>query len=405
MSYFKNINIGDGANLDAFSRLRVSNSVALFDSQLTYGLNPLIYEQVTSETGATITHDTTNRCALMTFASTPTGGESYMQSYEYIPYQPSKSQQIFVTFNMIEESTDTLKFAGLSDGDNGIEFQNNGTTNQFVIYSDTTNGDQTVTQDNWNLDTLDGTGASGKTLDITKAQILIIDFQALYVGRVRVGFDIDGVIVYCHEFFHANEIAYPYFQTANLPVRCGMTSTGTVSTTMNFICSAVSSEGGRDKTFGYEFSQEATVTAGNETTTHLISLRPKTTFNSITNRMSIGFIELDMLVTGNYPIKWQLVIGQDLTTPSYSDVNTTYSGSEYDTTGALSGTPAIVIDEGYVSASAQVKGASGVELTHRYPITLDAAGLNRDLGTLTLLVTGIGGTSDCRGSIKFKENR
>ena len=140
----------------------------------------------------------------------------------------------------------TLKFAGLSDGNNGIEFQLNGTTKQFVIYSDTTLGDQTVAQSSWNLDPLDGTGASGITLDPTKTLILVIDFQALYVGRVRIGFDINGQIIYCHEFLHSNLVDYPYIQTANLPVRVGMTCTGTVSTTIRFICSAVVSEGGID---------------------------------------------------------------------------------------------------------------------------------------------------------------
>ena len=405
MSGFKNINIGDGANLDAFSRVRVSNSVTLFDSQLTYGLNPLIYEQKVTGTGATLAHDATNRCALMTFASTPTGGTSYMQSYEYVPYQPSKSQLIFVTFNMREHITDCLKFAGYGDSTNGIFLESNGTDFQVKIYSGTSVGNQVATQANWNLDRMNGSGRSGKTVDVSKTQILVIDFQALYVGRVRIGFDIDGVIYYVHEFLHANNVNDPYFQTANLPVRCGMTCTGTVSTTMNFICAAVCSEGGRDETFGYEFAAEASTTAASGARTHMISLRPKTTFNSIVNRMSIGFIEVNLLVTGTNPILWELCIGQALTTPTYTDVNTTYSGSENATGETLSGTPAIIIDSGYVVDADKGSGSSGVNLTNKYPITLDQLGAIRELGTLTLLVTGIGGASACRASIKFKENR
>ena len=38
----------------------------------------------------------------MTFANTPTGGKSYMQSYEYLPYQPSKSQCALISFNFKE---------------------------------------------------------------------------------------------------------------------------------------------------------------------------------------------------------------------------------------------------------------------------------------------------------------
>ena len=232
MNYLgNNIIFGDSASIDAFSRLRISNPLTLFSSQFTYNLNPLLLEQITNGTGASITHDTTNRCALMTFANTPTGGKSYMQSYEYLPYQPSKSQCALISFNFKEGVSNVLKFAGLSDGTNGIEFQLNGTTKQFVVYSASSSGNETVTQSSWNVDKLDGTGVSGITLDITKTQILVLDFQALYVGRIRIGFDINGMIVYAHEFNHANLIAYPYIQTANLPVRCGMTSTATVSTT------------------------------------------------------------------------------------------------------------------------------------------------------------------------------
>lgn len=399
--------IKDSANLDAFSRLRISNPLTVFHNQFTYNLSPLLFEQLTNGSGATITHDTTNRCALMTFSSTPTGGQAFMQSYEYIPYQPSKSQLVFVTFNMVAQVANTLKFAGLSDGTNGFEFQNNGTTNQFVIYSASSVGNQTVPQANWNLDKLDGTGASQITLDITKTQILVIDFQALYVGRVRMGFDIDGQIIYCHEFLHANVVTNPYIQTANLPVRCGMTCTGTVSTTMKFICSSVVSEGGVDSaaTTGYTFSASNSITAGNGTRTHVLSLRPKTTYNGITNRIKLDGINVQMLVTGNNAVYWELCIGQALTTPSYTDVNTTYSSVEYDTAGTLSGNPAIVIASGWVPASNQAAGVISELVSSRYPITLNRAGANRDLGTLTLLATGIGATSACRGEIKFKEIR
>lgn len=399
------VTIADSPNLDAFSRLRVSQPTAVFDAQLTYDLQPTIYEQITAEANATITHDATNREALMTFASTPTGGQAYMQSFEHFRYQPLKSQLIAVTFNFKEQVANVTKFAGYSNRVNGIEFQNNGTTNQFVILSGTDVGNQTVTQANWNIDKLDGTGKSGITLDISKTQILIIDFQALYVGRVRVGFDLGGSIVYCHEFLHANVVAQPYLQSANLPIICGMVCTGTVSTTMNFVCSAVASEGGQELTASYDFVQSGDVVAASGADTHLLSIRPKLLFNGIENRVRFGFIEVDILVTGANPVQWSLFVGQALTGASYTDVNTTYSAMEYDVTGTLNGSPGIVINSGYVGASAQVKGDVSAVIATRYPITLNAAGAQRDLGTLTLAVKGIGGTSQTYGNIKWREIR
>jgi hypothetical protein len=404
----QDVAIRDGANLDAFSRLRVSNPLILHNSQFTYDLAPIIYEPITNGSGATVTYDSTNRYGLMTFSSTPTGGKAYMQTYEYLPYQPGRSQLIFVTFNMIAAVANTLKFAGYSDGTNGIEFQLNGTTKQFTIYSGTGSGNQTVTQSSWNLDKLDGTGASGITLDISKVQILVIDIQALYAGRVRIGFDLNGTIIYAHEFLHANNIAPPYLQSANLPVRCGMTCTATVSTTMYFLCSAVISEGGSEdiNVYGYTFQQDSgpiSVTTGG---THMLSLRPRTTFNSISNRSRVAFIDVEIFNSGNQPIQWQLCIGQGISgTTTYNNVNSTYSSSEYNILGTLSGSPTIVIDGGYVPSTGSGKTMVNTAIISRYPITLDAAGLQRALGTLTLKATSLSGTQTVYASIKFREIR
>ena len=404
------VTIKDSANLDAFSRLRVSNPLILHNSQFTYDLAPLIYEPVTNGTGAAVTYDSTNRYALMTFSSTPTGGKCYMQTYEYLPYQPGRSQLIFVTFNMIAAVANTLKFAGYSDGTNGIEFQLDGTTKQFTLYSGTGSGNLSVPQSSWNLDKLDGTGASGITLDITKVQILVIDLQALYAGRVRIGFDMDGEIVYAHEFLHANNITPPYIQSANLPVRCGMTCTGTVSTTMYFLCSAVMSEGGSEdiNVYGYTFQQDSGPISVVDTGvgTHMISLRPRTTFAGITNRTRVAYIDVEFFNNGNQAVQWQLCIGQTLTgTTTFNNVNTTYSSTEYNTAATLSGSPAIVIDGGYTASSGSGKVVSNTAVISRYPITLDAAGLHRSLGTLTLKAKSLSSTQTCYASIKFREIR
>jgi hypothetical protein len=300
-----------------------------------------------------------------------------------------------------------LKFAGYGEYQtNGIIFELNGTTKQWSLYSNTTADDTTVAQANWNIDKLDGTGASGITLDITKTQIAVIDFQALYVGRVRVGFDIDGVIVYCHEFLHANRIAYPYIQTASLPVICGMTCTDTVSTTMYFVCAAVKSEGGSDDVAGYEFTAEGTATAGNDTRVHILSVRPETTFNSIANREPFELQSIDVLVTGANPIKWELCLGQAISgTTTFNAVNATYSGYEFNTAGTIDGAPAIVIASGYCAASNQTKASVTRQFVSRYPITLNAAGAVRALGTLSVLVTGIGATSATRVVLGWREVR
>jgi len=409
MSYYGNTGLTNDAQLDAFGRLPVSSPQTLFDAQFTYDLQPLLYERVISNGAtSTITHDSTNRRAKISFVSTPTGNNCYLQSYEHFRYQPGKAQQIFITFNFGANVANVIDIAQYGDLTNAFRFQRNGGILYFSLISATSAGDQDVAQSSWNVDKMDGTGASGFTLDMTKTQILVIDFQALYVGRVRFGFDVDGIVYWCHEFLNANSETYPYIQTANLPIMVGMFSSGgTVTKDLYFSCSSVISMGGVDETVGYGFNTpDTTVTAGNATRTHLVSLRPKTTFNSITNRTKLFEIEIEILVTGNSPVFYELCIGQAFSVaPTYADVNATYSANEYGTGGTLSGNPTIVIDSGYIPASNTVKSSVGKKITGKYPITLDQAGAVRSLGTLTLLVQGLGAGSVTRGVIKFKEIR
>lgn len=396
----------DTASIDAFSRWRVSEPNYVFDTNFQYDLQPLVFEAVTAETGATVTHDATNRNALMTFSNTTTGGKAYMQTYEWFRYQAGRSQMALLTFNFMGGVADTLKFVGYGDGNNGIQLELNGTQPRLALYSDTAKGDEFVNQADWNIDSLDGNGPSGLDLDFTKTQILIIDFQWLGVGRVRVGFDVDGLVYYCHEFKHANYQEVAYMQTANLPIRAGMTCTGTVSTTMRFICASVSSEGGETDVGGYSFSVEGTGTAGNGSAVHILSIQPITTFNSITNRSKFVLESVDVVVTGANPVSWSLVLGQAISgTTAFSAVNATYSGMEFNTAGTLSGSPAIVIAQGYVAATNQTKQSVSTKLSNKYPITLDAAGAVRLNGRLTLYATGIGGTSATRCVFNWKEIR
>ena len=397
---------GDSPSVDAFGRWRVANPQNVFDAQFTYDLQPIIYEQITAESGATITHDTDNRAALMTFADTPDGGQAIMQSFEFMRYQPGKSQEANVTFDFTEGVDGAEKFAGYSDGTNGVEFALVSALPFVRILSGTDQGDESVAQPFWNLDTLDGNGPSGITLDITKTQIFAIDLQALYVGRVRVGFNIDGVTIYCHEFLHANRADFAYIQSANLPIRCGMRASDTVSTTMRFYCASVVSEGGQDDTAGYLFSQVASLTAGNNTRTHALSIRPKGLFNSITNRVRFVLDSIEIAVLGNAPVRWELCIGQAISgTPTFGDVNATYSATEYNTAGTLSDNPAVVVLRGTAPASNQAKSSVKFNVASRYPITLNAAGAARALGTLTAVVSGVSATSAVDVTLNWKEVR
>jgi len=421
MSFFSQISYSDTGSLDAFSRLRTSTPEDLISVQCQYDAEPLQLEGGATGTGVAPTHGADTR--MVTVSATAGTGTSFLQSYQYSPYEPGRSQFVAVTFVLGTAVASATTDVGYFDSTNGVILRENGTTNYQLILRTSTGGSVSdaniVAQSAWNIDTmLSGTGPSGQTIDFTKAQIMIIDLQFLGMGRVRVGFDINGVLYYVHEFLNANSLALPYMQMATLPLGMLVTATTTATTkTAYFKCATVQSEGGNLDLTGYITSTpETTATAGSGTRVPLIAIRPKTTFNSLTNRSLFELLEINVLCTGANPVFWELVIGGAYSGQTYADVNGTYSAFEYTSVpGAYTNlTGGIVLDSGYIGGvgaglTAQAPSVTPISvpplISRKYPISLNRAGAVRALGTLTLLVTGIGGTSACRGSFTFKEIR
>lgn len=391
---------------DAFGRLRVSEPQSLHDAQFTYNLQPLLYDTITMGANSTVEYDSTNSAALIKLDGADSTDIAGMQSFEFFRYQPGKSQNALITFNMHGATSGSRKVVGYSDGNNGIEFLIDDGTPKVRILSTTEQGNQEVPQEDWNIDPMmEDKNANDVFLDFTKAQILVIDFEALYVGRVRIGFDIEGITYYVHEFKNANFVEVPYIANANLPIRATIEAVDSpVIDSMHFICSAVMSEAGQEESFFFKFNADTVVTAGNGTRTHLMSIQPRLTYNGKVNRASYAIYEINLLVTGSDPVKWELVAGQSLTSTSTIDVNTEYSVVE-EVYGTLSGDPAIILDSGFIPASNQNKGASRDNEEAKLPFTLRYDGTQRDLGRVSLLVTGLGGASQVYGSITWKEVR
>ncbi len=415
MSYFTKIAYEDSGSLDAFSRLRTSTPETLFQVQQQYNQQPFELEMGATGSGVVPTYNINTR--MSTLSTTGATGSSFIQSYQYSPYEPGKSQYIAITGVLGTGVAGTTKDFGYFDSANGVIFRQSGTSLQLILRTSTSgvvSDSNIVNQVNWNIDTLDGgLNPSGILLDVTKVFILIIDLQFLGMGRVRVGFNVNGVVYYVHEFLNANYLTVPYMQSATLPIGVLVTSTTGVGTSScSFKCATVQSEGGNINTYGLNSSTpETTATAGNATRVPLVSIRPKTTFNGIVNRSLFIINNINIFVTGNQDVYWELVIGGTYSGQVWADVSTGNSAFEYTSTpGTYTNlTGGIVIASGYNSRLAGTNNGIPISTpaiqSMHYPITLNRAGAVRALGTLTLLITGVGGTSATRGNINFLEIR
>lgn len=413
MTAFNKISYSDSGSLDAFSRLRTSTPEILFSVQNQYNAVPSLMENSSTGTGSAATWQSDNRMILL--QATSGTGTSYTQSFQYSPYQPGMSQFIAITGVLGTYVSGSTKEFGYFDANNGIIYrQSSGGTLNVVLRTSTSGSvvDQVIPQSSWNLDTLKtsfGNNPSGVQLNYLNSFILIIDLQFLGMGRVRVGFDIDGIPYYVHQFLNANNIAVPYMQTATLPIQALLTTSGTTTTSsMYFKCATVQSEGGNINFYGQNFSTpEISVTAGNNTRTALLAIRPRTTFNGVINRALFQLQNISLLNTSNQAVRWELMVGcQYSVQPTFTNVDTNGSAFEYSSATGTYTSGGTVIASGYMSSSAN--GAGMIELgglSHlNYPITLNRAGAVRLDGTLSLIVSGIGSTANAvRATFDYTE--
>jgi len=232
--------------VDAFGRQRVSSPFTLFDTHNRY----IDGDQfATKQTNGTVTY-LPNESSFDLAIGTADGDFVYRQGRKVQLYQPGKSLLILNTFAMSELQTNLRQRVGYFTAQNGVFFEADGEDLYLVIRSYVTGSavDTRIAQADWNQDKMDGTGASGITLDPTLVQIFWIDIEWLGVGSVRCGFVVNGIFFIAHVFNHANQTGNTevYMTTASLNCRYEIENTGTTTgtPTMKQICSTVISEGG-----------------------------------------------------------------------------------------------------------------------------------------------------------------
>jgi len=232
--------------LDAFGRLRISSPMTLFDSSHRYRDNNL-WASLTA-VGGTYSFNQNQGLIQMTVNSL-SGSSVTRETTKVFSYQPGKSLLVMNTFVMASSANNLRQRVGYFGQDNGIYLQLDDSNLSFVertLVNGSPSSETTVLKSAWNGDKLDGTGPSGLTLDITKAQILWMDIEWLGLGTVRVGFVINGQFIICHSFHHANILDSTYITTASLPLRYEITNKAATSgsKTLKQVCSTVISEGG-----------------------------------------------------------------------------------------------------------------------------------------------------------------
>jgi len=235
--------LADSGNLDAFGRLRVSEPLTLYEGSLIEDSQPAIFD-ISQYNGAIATYNVNE--STMKFDVSRAGQFVKRQSHYFAHYQPGKSLLIEASFWFgTNIPSGAYKRVGFFDDGEGIYFEQTSSYLSWNMRSQSQGTTLTVSQDNWNVDTLKGTGPSGYTLDISSTNLMVIDAEWLGVGRVRVGFIMNGRVIYCHNFLIPG-LSVPYIKSPYLPARYEIgTSTNQAATvSMKQICCTIMSEGG-----------------------------------------------------------------------------------------------------------------------------------------------------------------
>ena len=299
---------------DVFGRMMIGQSKIMFASTLRSSYLADIQFDTLATGSGTATYNSTE--ASYTLTVTTAVGSIIKQTYQRFQYIPSKAQTIYISAILGNQESEVVSRLGYYDTDNGMYIQSSGGVISVGIRSDTSGDpvDTTVEQANWNMDTLDGNGPSGVTINFATTQIFVFTYQWFGVGTVKFGIFINSSVTYFHEIQHTNQMTTVYMRTANLPIRYEISTTGgnASTATMTQICAAVVNENGELFTYTNRIIYSLTaLTINNTSNWHpLITVRLRdNTLDSI-----VKIVELSLLCTTNTDYAWKLTIDPTFTT-------------------------------------------------------------------------------------------
>lgn len=391
-----------GVSVDAFARLRTSSPLTLFDSSHRYSDNGLWATSTANSGAATFS---ANEGLVNLSVTTASGSKVYRETTKCFSYQPGKSLLALNTFVMNPAKAGLRQRSGYYGAANGIFLELDGSTLSFVERSSVSGSvvETKVSQANWNNDKLDGSGESGLTLDLVKAQIMWMDIEWLGLGTVRLGFVINGVFIHCHSFHHANLITSTYITTASLPLRYEIENTSETASasTMKQICSTVVSEGGYElrglqQAISIPLSSPRTLgTAG--TFYPVISLRLKST--RLDGIVILTAISLLAVSTGNF--NWQVRASGATTGGAWVSAGAG-SSVEYNISGTSYANGRIVAS-GFFSSTNQSGASVDILKEALFKFQLERDSFTSTPYELTLVVASDGADDQVVASMDFEE--
>jgi len=396
-----------GLLTDAAGRQNVALPIVLGDYKLTNDLQP---DQIdTNVSGGAIGFDAATNSALM--QTSGNGHHAILQTRQWHPYFNGKAQIPEFTFIGLNQEVNVIKRVGYYSSGTVSPF-NTGLDGAFLessddiylcIYRDGTPVLK-VPQSQWN-DPLNGTGASGITVDWTKFQVVFFDF--LYLGGTGLRFFMvcEGRLILVHSYAHSNIVANTIMGTPQQPIRAEIRQSGAGLGTFRFLCAQVSSSGEASQLVG----QPRSINTGLSTITLTNS---GTAYAVLGYRLKAGYFNIALFqeqidvvsLAANQAMLWQVIINPtaatgDITTGWAAIPSGANSAAEYWVgTGAQTITPNTGICIAGGTVSTRTSGQSTISKLRRVGRSITGVG-----EAAYLVLTPLSNNHAIHATISFNE--
>lgn len=238
---------GGGGSSTSEHRLKTSTCLNIFNAQFRYDKQELLFDEKTVGSNSMIKYTSDPPVVTLWLgAGGVANNRVIFQTKQYMPYQAEDElcaaiSGILRTVLDVPNCTARIgyyddkndKAVSCDIGGSGAFFELDpaGVLYCCVRYFDTgVQTDTRIPQSAWNMDSLDGTGVSGLTLDITKSQIFLFSLQ-MNGGCVKFGFNIDCEEVWVHSFKVTNIFDTPTMFNSSLPLRGELRQSGATTVT------------------------------------------------------------------------------------------------------------------------------------------------------------------------------
>jgi hypothetical protein len=385
----------------ATNRRKVSNYEITEFNTFQYTKDPLIWdEEITGTASSTLD---TYEATLVLSVGTTTGDRIERQTKRVLPYIPGRENEVIMHFKLNAQQPGIVKRLGILDERSGIYFEDDGTTYNVVLRKTTSGGttETRIARANWNGDKLDGTGGSGITIDFTKFQTLVIEYN-WFTGHAEIKFIIGNYSHPIHQFEFNNSEDAVITNTPFLPIKWDIHNTTGVSGTHTLEISSYAT-----------LSEAGSVPLGvkNTVTTPLVGVKctdaltyyPILSIRLRSDRIKGIVLPLAFQVAAldNAPIFYKVLLNPSLTGAttwdSYDDTHVEYNT---DATALIEGD--YTITAGYISPTGQ-GGLINLNTESAFQIGRENMGTTSDV--VTIAAASVSGNKDIYAALSWIEVR